>query len=304
MTTYKPIFFRPIEIVNSGTKYNRITYTYTGHAAVNADIDLGVYSSLPALLEAIETAGLAIAPGGHTCAWSLVESGFTVYVRCVTDVSCEIDFPASSELKYILGDPAESFNAAGTTHTAPYPPWYTWVPTYQNATQDHWQQQFDKQFAGRVTQTGELAGNRIGPAIWFKKLRFFSEPALNIYDDASTDTYIQECNLESFLDCMYSTPEDDANPSTRGFFYYPDWNNAINYPEDVPGGTTGIATTYHGTQYDLSSSPDRFTFCQFAENPLNKLGAAFDKGRNYQEVEFEIHTVESMPTWAAPDQSG
>jgi len=298
----KPVFFRPIEIRNDDNTYYRVTYDVQGGATTNVDVDTGVYSSLPALLYALTDAATDTLPGGVTAAWSLVDSNSALRVRCVTSTAAKITI--ASNLDQILGDGPNDFDDAyATTHTAAYAPTHTWTPTFQNATQSRWQRSYKQSGNGTIAQTGEVVGNRSGPDIYYRTLRFVNEQASNVFAEAATNLYQPESTLDAFIiGSLWSAPVNAGNVSTRGFFFYPHWSDAIDNPTIVPGGTTGIATTRHGIRYDYSSSENYFTFCQFDIND-HPIKSASPHGIQYYDTgEFEIHTIDAMPIWQAPAQ--
>jgi hypothetical protein len=299
MTIYKPAFFRPIEIQSSSNAWKRVTYDVQGGATTAIDIATGVYSSIPALLYALTQAAI---PVGNNVQWFLVDSSGDLRIRCTGTTAMKV--LAETELEDIIGDPLNAMNVSyATTQTCPYAPEYTWIPTHQNALQDRFHLDHKKAGAGSISQTGEIVGNRLGPDIYFRRLKFTNEEATNIFNEAATIEYHNTRNVDAFvLGSMWSAPIESGNPSTRGFFFYPDWNDAIDYAAFMPGGTTGINTSRLGINYDYSSNHDMFTFCQFDSSPFDPGKASFQYGRRFYEIEFEIHTVDAMPTWEAPSQ--
>jgi len=310
--TDKPIFTRPIEIQNS-TSYYSIDYNIGGGGWAARDINPGVYANIAALLEAMETAANAT-PLTKTLAWLLVEdtTNGIVKARCSnqTDDTTFL-IRLGTALSQILGEPADTWESVATDpQTASYAPSHVWIPRFQVASQDRFKKRSAEFIKGVTVKTGQNVGNKTGPQLYYRRMIYTNELAKNIFDEAA-ETVVsgynvdEDRNLQTFLEgAMGDSPTDAGNPSPRGFFFYNDWNNIIDTPEDVPGGTTGIATTYEGINFDLSSSADRFAWCQFASNPMPDPGPSGPTGKNlYSTQEFEIHTQESMPTWQAPDQT-
>lgn len=292
----KPIFFKPIEIINS-TGIKRITYSYPSGAPVtyNADLTPGVYSSLPALLKGLSNAGTtAMAGPGITVSWTLTEVSGYYYVLCTTSASVSITLTAlANYLGCVTG-----FTTYGTTHTGTVLPRFTWQPTYQNATQDRWHYDYKTMGHGQLSQTGQHVGNLAGPNLMYRKMRFTNEPARNVLTEASLDAYNPYNNFEYFVyHSMWSAPATTGNVSTRGFFFYPEREDAKDNPTIYPGGSTGISTSRLGVKYDLTSTPDLFTFCQFDDDPISQIKASSPHGIGHYEFDFEMHTIDSMPTW-------
>ncbi len=311
-------FTRPIEIQDLATHF-RIKYDVLADAIYTANIDPGTYSSLPALLLALQTAANDTAISVNIT-WELVESTYTwegntfscLKARCSSDAAhIKVVFEASSILGEILGDPNDSMNTSyAATLTAPYSPSHQWTSTWQNATQDYFAKDLNQVFAGHKMKSGRLAGNRTGPDINDKTLSFINEPAINIFDEAATtvsDSYnvYANQNIYKLTDCMFVNNQESGNADSRGFFYYPDWNDAIDNPASVPGGSSGTSTRYEGINYNTDATyPSRFTFCQFDPNPFGHPAPSAETGRLFYEFTLKIHTVDGMPTWQAPDQSG
>ena len=310
MTTYKPIFCRPIEIQDS-TSYYRVNYDVQGGANVNADLDAGTYSSIAALCEGLETAANA-AGVGKTIVWEFSDSGGVLKITCRNSSDTTmLNITPGADLANIIGDPATTWNLGYTdyTHTAPYAPEFCWIPQYQNATQDFFAPRLDQNMAGDTMKSGRYVGNKTSSnPIQYKRLRFTNELARNLFNEGATtqeSTYsvYEHRNLYKFTECMTWNNQESGNPDARGFFYYPNWNDLIDNPETVPGGKTGIDTQREGVGFNLDS-PDFFTYCQFEHNPFQHPTPNAPSGREYYEVEFTIHTIDGMPTWTAPDQSG
>ena len=318
--TDRVALFRPIEIQDSETYY-RVLYDVEGDAVYTANIDPGTYSCFPALLQALQTAANA-APLGLSVGvtWKLVESTYTwegntfsnFLARCTSDgAHIKVSFFANSVLGEIMGDPNDSMAAPdyAATQTAPYPPSHTWVSSWQNATQDYFANNTREIVAGHKMKTGRFVGNRTGPNIPTKALRFTNEPAINIFDEASTtvsdghDVYANR-NIYKLTDCMHINNQESGNADPRGFFYCPDWNSILGSPSIIPGGTAGSSTSYEGINYNYSSTADRFTYCQFDSQPFGHPAPSAETGRLFYEFDLKIHIIDGMPTWQAPDQSG
>ena len=65
-----------------------------------------------------------------------------------------------------------------------------------------------------------------------------------------------------------------------------------------------MTTTFEGIHFNLDSAPDKFTYCQFESNPFDDPESDAPTGRQYYRTAFTIHTVDGMPDWQPPDQSG
>lgn len=294
------LFTRPIEIRDLATHY-RITYN-SGGGATNVDINPGTYADITALLKALSTA--ATSTMGFNITWSLYDTG--TYIACKVTAASSVTVAINTVLRVTLGDPTNAMagEATSTTHTSTYQSTYLWASKFENATQDRWHVKYNELGAGSVCKTGEVNGNTTGPDIYYHRLRYTNELATKLYDEAATDAYQPTYNWMAFVKgAVWSSCAETGHASTRGVFYWPDLTDATGNPGDVPGGADGATTTYEGINYDLSSSPDRFTFCQFDMSDL-PLSAAHPSGKVYYGIdEFELHTIDSMPTWQAPNQT-
>lgn len=304
-TLPKPIFMRPIEITGDT---DSITITPNGGTPTAVTINTGVYSSIQAVLYAFETKANSVVGDGVTdIDFGLYDTDGEVNVRVV--------FVGNTAKIIFSGDtgPLLGFNYSNSyiaTHTGLYRPDSVWLPGYQVANQGRFQPKQKDLFAGAQAKNGALAGTTTGATIYYRKLRFENEQAYNLMEEGITantrdDGRYDLLHLDYFAKEARTCQTSVADlPSKRGFWFWPDWQDAIDNPDTMPGGTDGDTDTYNGINFDLDTDPDLFAFCQFAPAGF-RMPQSVDAptGRVYYHVDFEIHTVDTVPTWADPDHT-
>ena len=301
-TGNKPFFARPIEL--SDTLDNRqFSVQKIAEPVRTISIDAGVYSSIMAVMYAIEDACNESAFGltdGVTTTLTLVANSDNtdVAIKWAFSASTTLTLTVDANFKTLVGAADDSYTGA-LEYTMDYRPEYCWVPTYQNANQNRWLPVHKDLFAGTMGKTGIVAGIATGPTVYYKDLTFTNEPAVNVFEDAATIAHHSKKHIDYFVrQSLQSYPTDTAYPSTKGFFYFDDWQQTGN----IPGGTDGTTTTSMGINFNLASSPDRFAYCQFDPSGLSAVPtASAPSGITYYNVRFRIHTIETMPTWEDPE---
>jgi hypothetical protein len=290
-STIKPAFLRPVEITNTETI--QVKKNAEGASYRTIEITSGVYASMSSVLAAIETAANAGAlhdTDGITTTTSLIINSAD------TELVCRFQFSGSCTLKFYNADMAELFGSSytdsgayATSFTMPNRAQFVWVPRYQNANQDYFCPVHKEIFSGIQTKSGSVAGLQTGPVVYYRNMEFVNESASNLYDEAATSTTDTTRNLWYFVKgSLTSYPADADYASSKGFWFFPDWNNA----DFVPG------TTQCGINFDYTSTPDLCAFCQFEETGIKRPPkASAPTGRLYYSVEFEIHTCDDQPTY-------
>ena len=310
-TGNKPFFTRPIEI-SAGLLNNIFRATLAGSVERTITLDPGVYSSIQALMSAIEDAANESALGVDdevVVVLQLAESSDSKDViinwsftreSVPTQVALDVTTSAAN-FGPLIGAEDDTYNQAVSIDME-FRPENVWVPTYQKANQGRWWSDHADLFSGTQGKTGIVAGNTVGPAIYYRTLEFINEPAVNLFDDAATAAHLKKKNLDYFVQqSLQSYPTVTTYPSTKGFFYFDDWQNADG--DDIPGGTTGTSTTSLGINFDYSSSPSLFAYCQFDPRGIRAAPRpASPSGISYYNVSFLIHTIELMPTWEDPEK--
>ena len=290
-STIKPALMRPVYIENTETI--QVKKQAEGASYRTIEITSGVYASMSAVLHAIETAandGALLSSDGITTTTSIVINSAD------TDLVCKFQFSAACTLKFYNAAMADLFGSSytdsgsySTSFTMANRPQFVWVPRYQNANQDYFCASHKEIFSGIQTKSGSVAGLETGPAIYYRNLEFVNESASNLFDEASTSASNMLRNLWQFVEgSLTSYPLDATFASNKGFWFFPDWNNADFVP--------GVAQC--GINFDFTSTPDLCAFCQFEETGIKRPPkASAPTGRLYYSVEFEIHTCDDQPTY-------
>lgn len=291
----KPIFMRPIEITSAN---DTIEMKPAAGSYSEETINNGVYSCLMTVLAGFKNRSPA-------SSISLVDNGNgEPVVRFTFGASYHVHFPDTDTAA--LWGAEETYYGPATTITLENRPQFIWVPKYQIANQSRFQPRQKDLFSGQQSKTGLLAGNSTGPTIYYRNLEFHNELASNLMEEGITGDGYQDTggdmrymHLDYFAQqSRISQPSVSGNPSTKGFWFWPDIDDVFDNPTIFPGGTSGESTSRHGVKFDLASSPDLFVFCQFDKDgfaPPKSLDTP--TGRQYYDSEFTIHTVDDIPTW-------
>lgn len=306
-SAHKPVFMRPVEITSAIASID-IRDDDGGEAWTTITIDTGVYSSMQAVLYAFEcrakddiatmTTNIAFVDDGN----GEIVVKFT-FTGTTLGGGIKID---SATIGNFWGEAAGTYTGL-SSKTFQWRPQYIWLPGYQVAVQTRFHKVQKELAAGKTAKTGQVASITTGPDIYYRDLEFHNEKAINLFDEAATATSAPDytkLNLDYFAQyARVSQPSSSGYPCTRGFWFWPDWNDAIDNPSTMPGGASGTGSTREGINFDLSSTADLFAFCQFDEDGFSPPAAVdVPTGREYHIARFTIHTISETPTWQAPDQ--
>ena len=299
MANQKPCFVRPVEIQDDVTYY-RTAIDVSGGFSGNIDLTPGVYSSVMAVNHAWKALYDTATSEVIVPKFSIISSpGTGVYPYLLwyfSATSHTVKITFGTELAKIFGDPSQTLdNAYATTYHAPQPPSHCWFPMYTKTNQDRFQPVANDFAKGVITKTGAFVGNATGPSIYELDLEFANEHAYNLFESASTnENWYSLTNLETFIKgSLTAQPSDSTYANPRGFWYVPDWNDLNDSYAVVPE----IATR-NGINFDLTTTPDLWSFCQFDKNPISRMRAAAPTGLEYYSTgTFTVHTVTGIPTW-------
>jgi hypothetical protein len=314
MTTYKPILMRPVEVV-TGTNDTIKVKTSGAGSYESVVIDPGVYASIFGVIWEFAS-GIGSAGGSvDFTSWAIEDGSDTdgkyLYSK-LTFVGNHVILIDQEETARMLGWGLNTSTAssAAAVHSFDYQPGYCWIPRFQVANQGRFYRRLSEEFAGKKTKTGTLAGNSTGPTLNYRGLEFQNEKAYNLVDEGATKNLYYDGshptkNLQYFVkEAMTSAPTVAGNPSTRGFWYAPNWNDilgTISASNQGPSTETSPIdyTTDIGIKFDLATSPDKWAFCQFEEAAIPQPDdTGVPTGRElYNQANIAIHTAD-YPTFA------
>ena len=297
MTT-KPLLMRPVEITATT---DEITFQKSGGTERSVTIEQGVYASMLSVCRAYVNAAQASAfyttDGVATTITTEISSDGTELVIKFTYTSSSTISFVNTTTRNLFGANNIS-NGYATSFTCENRPQYTWIPRYQVTNQDYWNQRHKDLFAGSQTKTGLIVGISTGPTIYKRKLDFVNEPAANVFDEAASSAVEQTKNLMYFVNGSISSyPSDPTYPTTRGFWFWPNWNDAIGNTSNIviPGGDDGEYNAVEGISYGIS---DLYTWCNFSPDGLmGNPTASAPTGKMYYQVSIDVHTCTIIPSF-------
>jgi hypothetical protein len=270
MSSDKAIFLRPLVI---GTSSKDFTF----NAAADA-LTVGTYPNVAAV--AYE---LATQCTGVTATFS---SDFKLTLTKADNFTLDWD---DVNLRNYLGFTG---NLSGNkTYTATYTPRYCWFPTRVRADNRPWAADQKVYWKGKESLTGNVCGLQTGSSIYRTTLSY---EALNDYEcliSRGADTYQQYRSLEYFSASsrMAYADEDDVSPG--GFYFFKDYTT-------VTVGNCATYTSGDVTQFEFSSSPTTFAYCQFDADWYPKFAATVKNSQtDWFDVDVDIHTA-TAPTWS------
>jgi hypothetical protein len=310
MTTYKPIFMRPVEVVTGTNDTIKCKLSGAG-SYTSVTIGAGVYSCVFDVIwefyAQLYTAAFGLSSG------SIVDGGDTdgkyLYAQIVFTGAHTILIDQQATARMLGWGFNTSTAETQTTFNFSFQPEYCWIPRFQVANQGRFYRRLDEEFRGKKTKVGTLAGNSTGPTLDYRDLQFNNEKAYNVLEEGATKELYYDGshttkNLQYFVNqSMVAQPTVSGNPSPRGFWYAPDWNNVIGdiTTEDKSPGAPGASSDDYGIRFDLATNPDLWAFCQFEEAAIEPpVDVGVPTGRElYNQLNMTIHTVSEIPTFAA-----
>jgi hypothetical protein len=286
--TYKarPVFARPIEI-NSTNRH--LDVRNISGTATSVTLDTGVYACIHSFAYDFCT---QLVSTTFIDTMTATFSGSNFATTFTGDVYYRLEW-SDTPLADIFG-----FNSATSTAsqvgsdwvlTSSYRPNSVWLPTYIQADQDCWVCDSAGQFSGGQTLAGNLAGVTTGPVLYYRKFKFVHESAVNVIRSVATSTYWQTRCLEQFMyDARLATPVEVTGVSVKGFYVFPDLNNAL--------ATISSAMGDGGVAWDIGGSANTYVFCHPSPEGFKLDGAAMPQGRDRYHCSFSVHTA-TAPTW-------
>lgn len=302
MAVVKPVFMRPIEITTPAAFHFRIRLDDGGGLQSHSvTMDTGVWGSVFNLAAGI-AAEITATEATWTATASMVESGDNLLIRFVlVDSGATGTAPKATwnELYDIIGASAGSEDAetwtespANTwTSTMTYRPSYMWIPIYQTAEQGRFYLRQADLFRGNMSLSGNIGGNIAGPDIYWRDMTFVNETAENLYEEAATHSLMPQRSLEHFAqECRLSYPSVSGNPSTKGFYFFPDWT-------DLQTTCSELTTDAGGIQFDYSSGADTHVFCHMDIPGPGAFAPSLPTTRTRYQTAFSFHTISYTPSW-------
>lgn len=284
MTTVRPVFLRPYQCVYTGN-----AFSISGGDSY-ADFPQGTYANVLSLARSIcnhldNDAVPIVASMSDDFKIQLTPTGISpTIVWDNTDIRDALGFTGASTAL-----------TSGVTTTATYRPEYVWIPQYQRGDQGGFARDLRNVAAGSRCADGTWVGIGVEDVqVYETNIAFPMELETNLVVDAEdSDVYTAERCLETFMvGALTETVVNDDCVSPRGFWYYPDINQAI--AQLIMGGTDAWAAsaTDIGVHFGWTSGADTKVFCAVEPGELGDLRASpsLPVGRLRYGYEFSFHT--------------
>ena len=275
----RPAFLRPIEIVTGVND----TFTMTISASpYTVTVKQGVYANCLTLLAQVAIDVVADTPA-TTCNAYLSDANSG---KAVISFDATADVTTSALLK-LLGFTTASY-AGVTSISADLYPEHMWVPTYQSKELGRFYPDQKKLVYGVTAKDGSVVGRTSGPVLYYRDLEFYHESASNIFEETQNeDSEAQKRVLDYFArESLRSYPSKPNFPATRGFYYFPDINDA----------TTASTWTDTTMAYNGIDADNTYVFCTFDIRAYGTPVSTVESSKDYYKVKFQIHTT-STSTW-------
>jgi hypothetical protein len=278
----RPVFLRPVEFTYTGYAFN-----ISGGSSYN-DFPEGTWANVLSLAHSmfahLWNDGVEITLGlTDDFKFSLTPSGDITIVWYNTDIRDAFGFTGAST---VLLD--------GVPTVADYRPLYTWIPDFQRADQGGFSRNLQECASGVVSADGTWSGTSTrGSTVFYTTTNFGMELETNLLVDAyGSSEYTSARCLENFLvGCLTAQPESATSKSPKGFWYYPDINDAIS---DCVLSTTEpwSEANDNGVQFGHTDSPNTRVFCMTSPDQLQDLrNPSLPVGRVRYGSSFSFHTA-------------
>jgi hypothetical protein len=211
----RPALLRPLEHIALTTD---IVVNLTGY-----QVPTGVYANVLALAQACV---------GNVAEWTKVKLTDDFKISFY-DVGANLPSWSNTTLAAQLGfDGLESYASGWLTASAS--PASLWVAEYQKRDQGCFGRPTNSYFAGNKSITGNLSGISYGNVAYSRKLSLQAELSPKLGIEFCTTALQEAACLDTFvMQALTSIPALATNPSTRGFWYYPDVNKVQEHAEET-----------------------------------------------------------------------
>lgn len=284
----RPVFLRPVE------------YTYTGTAFTVGAV---AFSAFP---EGTWANALSLA---HSFAAAICNEGtYTIAIGISDNFKFTLTPSGASPtitwddtvLRDILGyTGASTALSDGVSTEATYTPEYCWIPSFQRSDQDSFSQDMTTIATGNISADGTWSGIKVsGTAVYSTEISFSMELETNLTHCAdNSNLFSKERCLETFLEgCLTASTSDATYVSSKGFWYYPNINDAIS--DCVLSGTEPwCEATNIGIQFNYTDTAHKKVFCATSPSQLTALRSkpALSVSRLRWGYSFSFHTC-PVPT--------
>jgi hypothetical protein len=283
-TTVRPVFLRPFQCTYTGN-----AFSISGGDSYS-DFPQGTYANVLSLARSIcnhlaNDAVPIVASMSDDFKIQLTSIGADrTIVWDNTDIRDAIGFTGAS-----------TFLPSGVATPATYTPQYTWIPEFQRGDQGGFARDLGAVASGSECADGTWIGIAVEDTqVYRTTIVFPMELETNLVVDAADSAVYKAARcMETFLvGALTATVTNDDCVSPRGFWYYPDINDAI--AQLVMTGTDAWAdsATDIGVHFGWTTGEDTKVFCAVSPGELGDLRASpsLPVGRLRYGYEFSFHT--------------
>jgi hypothetical protein len=277
----RPAFFRPVE------------FTYTGNAfsvsggSDYSDFPQGVWANVMSLC--------------HSVLAHLANDGVAVALAMTDDL--KFSWTPTGDITLTLNaDLANAFGFASTTVAmnngvatiADYTPMYMWCAEFQRADQGGFDIDIQSIASGVESSDGTWSGTQIsGTRVYRTEIQLINEYEYNLVTDATgSDAQKRARCLEVFMDgALTAYPNYYLSVSPKGFWYYPDVNDAIDQcvlSTDEPWNDVDDNDVHFG----YTDNPNTRVFCAVSPDEIRSIkdSPSFAVSRLRFSTIFGFHT--------------
>ena len=290
----RPVFLRPVEYTYTGT-----AFSVSGGSSYT-DFPKGTWANVLSLC--------------HSVLAHLWNDSVEISLALTDDF--KFSWTPSGNITVVLDSfLSAAFGFASTTVAmsngvatiADYTPLYCWIPEFMRADQDGFSRDLQNCATGVVSSDGTWSGISSGEdSVYKTTVSFGMELETNLMASAfGGTTQKRDRCLETFLiGALTAQPERSTSVSPKGFWYYPDINDAIS--QCVLATTEPWAeTSDDGVQFEYTDSPNTRVFCMTSPEELQALRASpsIPVSTIRYVVGFSFHTAPA-PSWQYVDWAG
>jgi hypothetical protein len=292
-TTVRPAFLRPVEFTYTGAAF------YVSGGSSYTDFPKGTWANVLSLV--------------HSVLAHLSNDSVQITLSLTDDF--KLSWTPFGDITVVLNsDLADYFGFASTTVAmsngvatiADYTPKYCWIPAFQRADQDGFSRDLQNCATGVVSTDGTWSGTSTGSAVYRTTIMFGAELETNLLVSAhGSDEQKRDRCLETFLEgALTAQPERATSVSPKGFWYYPNLNEAISQCVLTEVEPWAQASD-DGVQFGYTDSPDTRVFCQTSPDQLQALrqSPSLPVSTIRYGVSFAFHTAPA-PEWQYVDWGG